>query len=132
MACILVIDDESMVRQLLDNILSRAGHQVLLAADGVEGGELFRQELPALVITDMSMPRRNGLETIQDIRSCDPDAGILAISGNSSPAGVDLSTLSHTFPGVRTLHKPFRRRELLEVVDALLGESRPPWKASVT
>ena len=68
MARILIIDDDRMVRDTLKVILTTAGHKVALAADGKDGLRCFAEFQPNLIITDILMPEKEGVETIQDLR----------------------------------------------------------------
>ena len=78
---ILVIDDESQIRSLLKNVLEREGYTVSEAADGAEGCLEFKRKHPDLVITDLTMPEMNGMETITALVAEKPDVRIIAISG---------------------------------------------------
>lgn len=80
-ASILVVDDEPSVRALLREALSGAGYEVLEASDGKEALEIFAQSQPALVITDLVLPGKEGIEVIRTIRKERPEVGIIAISG---------------------------------------------------
>ena len=71
---VLVIDDDSLVRDTIVRILERKGYQVLVASDGVRGLRMFCSEQPDLVITDIIMPEKEGIETIREIRGDCPDA----------------------------------------------------------
>ena len=80
---ILVIDDEEIVRDMLRNLLQHAGYEVTEAPDGDEGVRLYQAERPDLLITDVFMPGRNGLEVIKELREEDPDAKIIAIAAHA-------------------------------------------------
>jgi CheY-like chemotaxis protein len=80
-ALILLIDDDPFYRSVIRRILEDEGHQVLESLDGAEGVESYQIYHPALVITDMRMPGMDGAEVIRAIRSLDPQARIIAISG---------------------------------------------------
>jgi CheY-like chemotaxis protein len=123
MATILVIDDETGMRKIMERTLRSAGHTVLQAKDGRDGLALLAGASPDLVITDILMPEMEGLETVQQIRKTRPDIKILAISGDFGPGAVDYLGYAQAFGAAAILHKPFRLAELLEVVDQLL--SRP-------
>lgn len=119
MARILVIDDDDEIREILDAILTEAGHHVLLAADGRAGLELYRRERADCVITDLIMPKKAGIETIFDLLRVDPQARIIAMSGfvgeEFLEAGRDV--------GVRhTIQKPFTQAEVLTAVQAALRD----------
>jgi len=83
MARILVIDDDADTRAMLEQILKAAGYEVILAADGREGVERHSTSPADLVITDIYMPKQDGLETIQELRSCFPTVAIIAMSGGT-------------------------------------------------
>ena len=80
---ILVIDDEEIVRDMLRNLLQHADYEVTEAPDGDEGVRLYQAERPDLLITDVFMPGRNGLEVIKELREEDPDAKIIAIAAHA-------------------------------------------------
>ncbi len=84
MSKILIIDDDVSIRKLLRAMLEKSKYEVVEAADGEEGVNQFKQCLPDLVITDLIMPGKEGLETIKDIKSIDPDCIIIAISGGGT------------------------------------------------
>lgn len=117
MSDILIIDDERQMRRLLTRILTSAGHTVREAPNGRIGLELFLQARPQLVITDILMPEREGIETIRKIHADDPKVPILAISGGSMPMYLDIAT---KLGATAQLAKPFSANELLEVVLGLL------------
>ncbi len=125
MAKILIVDDEADVRAMLRQMLERAGHRVVEAADGVEAVERFRAERPDVTITDILMPNRSGLATIMEIRNLDPDAPVLAISGGGRQGKMSHLSTARTFVGVETLSKPFRRADLLSRVERLGARSVP-------
>ncbi len=68
MSTILVIDDDEQGRDMLRQMLETAGYDVLEAADGEEGSKVYRENEPDLVITDIIMPFKGGLETIMNIK----------------------------------------------------------------
>jgi CheY-like chemotaxis protein len=130
MVKILVIDDDSAMRRTVSRILTSAGHEVSEAQDGVEGTELFRTSHPDIVVIDIFMPRKEGLETILDLRKERPSTLLLAISGGSTAPGVsDQSALYLGMAqGLGThgmLAKPFRAEDLLREIDKLLLGQRP-------
>jgi len=121
MARILVVDDEVEVRGMLSQVLRRAGHEVVEAADGNEGVERFREMRPDLTVTDILMPGRGGLSLIMEIRKIDPSAPVLAISGGGKSGNLNFLSTAQALGRVETLRKPFRRAQLLESVSRLLG-----------
>lgn len=124
MAKILVFDDEPSILLMLKKMLERAGHEVEVALNGKEGMALFEKNKPDLLITDIIMPEKEGLETIFELRRKYPDLKIIAISGGGriGPDGY--------LPGAKLLGanaaftKPIIPREFLQTVSDLLGEKK--------
>jgi len=124
MTRILVIDDDAEVLQLLKRILNKAGHEVVVAANGKIGVELYRQEKPDLIITDMIMPEMEGAETIIMIRSECLDAKIIAISGGSETIGSSTClSVGKVAGAARTLCKPLTQQEVLNAVREVLDSN---------
>jgi CheY-like chemotaxis protein len=124
MAKILIIDDDKMVRTLISRMLSRGGHDVIEAADGAFGVELFQRHSPSLVITDLLMPEKEGFETIRELKGRAPHVPIVAISGR----GLPYLSMARKLGADQTLAKPFREGDLLAAVEKLLpspGRSDP-------
>ena len=118
MARILVIDDEEIVRDMLRNLLQHAGHQVTEAPDGNEGLRLYRAEPPDLLITDVFMPGKNGIQVIKEVRGEDPDAKIIAIAAHA----LEGIPLAEEAGADRAIGKPFDVHELLGMVKGMLAE----------
>jgi CheY-like chemotaxis protein len=122
MARILVIDDNEDVCAVVCGVLETAGHEAVRAPDGARGVELQRKSPVALVITDILMPEKEGLETIRDLRQEFPSLKIIAMSG----AGARLKATNHLFTAQAlgahaVLHKPFEPSVLLRAVREVLG-----------
>lgn len=122
MANILVIDDDPFIRDVLNQSLTRAGHQITLALDGQDGLDQFHDGAFDLVITDLIMPRKEGVETIAEIRKTAPTAKILAISGGYRLPAENYLKIATTLGVNGTLIKPFEKAELLTEVDRILSE----------
>lgn len=120
MAQILVIDDEEMLRRTLRALLERAGHTVVEAEDGNQGLAQFKVQQPDLVLTDIIMPNREGVETIGEMRRQAPHLPIIAMSGGGSRGGDLFLTLAEKLGASATLAKPIRQAELIAAVDAAL------------
>jgi DNA-binding response OmpR family regulator len=119
---ILVIEDDFAVRELILQTLSKAGYEVIAAGDGVEGLNLFREKNPALVITDIVMPQKEGLQTIIELRQESPGVKVIAMSGGGRYCNADYLKLARKFGAARTVSKPFMREEMLTAVRELLAE----------
>lgn len=116
-ARILIIDDDDDLRLMMCRVLKNAGHDILEAADGLDGMRKFRAESPAIVITDIVMPHRDGLEMIREIRCAGSQTGIIAISGGGVRDGELYLTISQEFGADAIVQKPFRAAELVSVVE---------------
>ena len=121
MAKILIIDDEEQVRLYLRSILEPEGYEVVEAPDGKVGLQLYREEPVDLIITDVFMPEKEGLETIRELRSEYPEVKIIAISGGGRDIDLDFLPLAKQLGALRTLKKPFDRQEMLDAVKEVLG-----------
>ena len=126
MARILVIDDDALLRGALRVALEAAGHEVREAADGDAGLRLQREQAAELVLVDIFMPGRDGLEVIRALRAERPQARIVAMSGGGQTGQIEVLSAAAAFGASRTLLKPFEPRVLLKAIRELLGEPAPP------
>ena len=120
MTRILVIDDEESVRTVLRQMLEKEGYEIEDAEDGAVGLKLLHEHLPDLIITDLFMPEKEGIETMIEVRKHFPQVKIIAISGGGRMGKLDLLPMAESFGAQRTLAKPFERKELLETVKEVL------------
>jgi DNA-binding response OmpR family regulator len=123
MARILVIDDEADVRSMLAAGLKAHGHDVYLAENGSVGIQLQRRHMADLVVTDVFMPEKDGLETIRELRVLYPSLALIAISGGGKSVGPDLVLSTARDMGAEILLKPFSLDVLITTVDKLLPKS---------
>jgi CheY-like chemotaxis protein len=122
MALILVIDDTSTMRDLVRRMLQGTEHSVIEADDGATGLRLFQQQHPELVITDLIMPNKEGIETIKEIRRSSPGTKIIAMSGSTSLGNNNLYLNAAAKLGAdATLIKPFSREQLLQTMVGILA-----------
>ena len=121
MANILIIDDDPGLRATMRRILERTGHSVRVASDGDMGISLYRAEPADLVITDLIMPEKEGIETIQELREDFPQVRILAVSGGGMVDPDGPLTDAELFGADASLAKPFSVDELRDAVDGLLS-----------
>ncbi|HZL59601.1 MAG TPA: response regulator [Stellaceae bacterium] len=121
MAKILVIDDDVKMRDTLLRMLDGQGHTLSVAADGQEGLSLFAADRPDLVITDIIMPNKEGIEIILAVKRIAPMVKILAISGGGLMNGVNVLDVARELGADGVLQKPLRRTEFAAAVGNLLA-----------
>ncbi len=120
---ILVIEDDDSVRKLIRRILEGAGYTVLEAPDGVQGVQVYREQRPDLVLTDIFMPGKEGLETILELGLLDPEVRIIAVSGGGNMGILNPLPMAAKLGALRTLSKPFSGKELVDLVEEILPET---------
>ena len=121
MSRILVIDDDPLVQSFLSEALSTVGHLVVTANDGREGLRRFRTVHPDLVITDIFMPEKNGLDVVLELAS--KDVTVIAISGGGHVDNVNYLDDAISFGARCTLTKPFTIHALLSAFNEALALS---------
>jgi DNA-binding response OmpR family regulator len=117
MAKILIVDDDPRLRGTLVQVLTRAGHELVEAQDGQDGLNQFRAHRPILVVIDILMPVKEGLETIRELRADAPGVAIIAMSGGD-PLFLDIAKM---LGADAVLLKPFRSSDLVEAINKLLA-----------
>lgn len=122
MARILVIDDDEQVLDMLYESLTREGYDVLRASNGEQGLRLYREGHVDLIITDLIMPEKEGIETIIELRQDFPDVKIIAISGGGRTGTKDYLHMAKIFGVQRTFTKPVAREQLLDSIRELIIE----------
>jgi CheY-like chemotaxis protein len=131
MSHVLIIDDSERIRTSVRAMLESAGFDVSVANDGEDGLNQFRQERFDLVISDIVMPRKDGLQTIREIRKMSSDIPIVAMSAGThfSAGGCGQAVTSYALcaaeelGATRTISKPFSRDNLLSVIRESVIES---------
>ena len=121
MSSILVIEDNAEMRLILEQTLASAGYDVRTAEDGNQASSLFQDKPPDLVITDIYMPNKDGLEVIMELRGNFPKTKIIAISGEVTHK--NMLPVANTLGAARTLAKPFEPQDLLTAVKEVLQSS---------
>jgi len=117
---VLIIDDEPQIRSLLKRFLTHAGYEVDEAGDGLKGVKQMKANPADLIITDILMPKQEGLETIRQLREAFPDCKIIAISGGSELTSMDFLPIAKKFGAAKIFQKPLDFSELVESVKELV------------
>ncbi len=125
-AQVLVVEDDAAARRLLARALRGAGLTVIEAENGQRGLDLARSARPSLVITDVLMPDKDGIEFIRELRREDRQTKILATSGGGLAGRLDFLEIAIQFGADAILRKPFMIDELLKTVSRLLGTTGGP------
>jgi DNA-binding NtrC family response regulator len=123
MTTILTIDDDAHILTLYRGMLEREGYRVVESVDGDQGIEICLEKHIDLVITDIIMPGKEGLEIIMELRQEFPNLGIVAVSGGGHLGPDSYLPLATKMGAQRTLAKPFTRRKLLDIVEDLVGSA---------
>jgi CheY-like chemotaxis protein len=114
MARILVVDDDQIDRMIVESLLRLDGHEMVFAEDGVEALALYKKRPCDVVVTDLVMPKANGLRLIQDLLEFDQQARIIAITG-SNPGSL---FVAEHYGAIAILTKPLQRDPFLSAVAA--------------
>jgi two-component system chemotaxis response regulator CheY len=122
MATVLVIDDDDMIREVVRRALERAGHDVLEASEGSEGLSRLKASAVDLMIVDVMMPKKGGIETLMELRNSRPGMKTIVITGKVDTASASFKNLIHAFGVKRVFQKPFDLDELAAAVQAILEE----------
>jgi DNA-binding response OmpR family regulator len=123
MAKILVLDDEPSILLMIKKMLEREGHEVDLALNGMEGMTLFEKNKPDLVVTDIIMPEKEGLETILELRKKHPKLKIIAISGGGRIGPQGYLPSAKYLGADMVFQKPLVPKEFIAAVTKLLNET---------
>lgn len=118
---ILLIDDEESFRGVIQQVLVNAGYEVVEASNGAEGIKYFHEKPADMIITDIIMPEKEGIETIIELKQAYPDVKLIAMSGGGW-YGTEIDFDMAKKLGARTLDKPFALQELLDAIKELMNE----------
>ncbi len=134
MPAVLVLEDNEAYRTLISEVLTQAGFDVSSAPDGRRVSTILRERRIDLIITDVSMPERDGLETLTELRYSHPHLPVIAISGDV-PLNRDLFlNLAAKLGAARVLAKPFKMDQLLTIAREALAagnaSTTPPAEAN--
>ena len=122
MASILIADDVPAVAESMQLALTRCGHACTLAGDGDAAMAAFADRSFDLLVLDVWMPKRSGLEVLKQVRASQPNLPVILVSGGGAGATLEQATaVADLYRADRMLYKPFEDEELIEAVAALLG-----------
>jgi DNA-binding response OmpR family regulator len=122
---ILIIDDDADLCLIMREVLQTTGYEVSLAADGAQGIACQRNRPASLLITDIFMPNKEGIETIRDFRREFPTVPIIAMSGGGRLKGRGSLFTAKELGAAVILRKPFEMSDLLISVSEVLNCLEP-------
>ena len=117
---VLIIDDDHDFRRMLCSKLKKSGYEVEEAEDGVKGINKFIETPVNLVVTDIIMPEKEGMETILELKKIDPSVKIIVVSGGGRSVPQDYLNIAEYFGAIKSFRKPFNLNEFVNTVDNLI------------
>lgn len=121
MALVLIVDDDPTVLRMLTQVMQRDGHTVMQAEDGEVAMRLFRLQPADIIITDLLMPNKEGLELIAEAREIAPAVGIIAYSGGGKIQPENYLEFATGMGADRVFTKPVPITDLSVAVKELLA-----------
>ena len=121
MTRILVVEDEAGLADVIRRVLERSGHEVRVAATGLEGARRYREQAADLALIDIHMPEMDGLELLVQFRAIAPRMPVIVMSGGAQTGGLDLLADARLLGAFATLAKPFSIDELHGAVGRALA-----------
>lgn len=123
MARILIAEDDDNLRAIMCEILKRQGHEVQEAVDGAQAHTLAEENTFDLLITDIVMPEKWGLELISELRRFQQELKIIAASAGGRLDAHHYLDMALKCGADETLLKPFGKEQLVEIVDRVLAQT---------
>lgn len=118
MAKVMIVDDAQFMRMRLSKLLTEDGYEVVEAADGQQAVEVYRSDRPDAVLLDITMPHKDGLEALTEIRSHDPEARVIMLTA----MGQQSIVLEAVQKGAKDfVVKPFDPERVLQALQKALG-----------
>jgi DNA-binding NarL/FixJ family response regulator len=120
---ILVVDDDRILRSVLQHSLEQKGYQVKTVTSGIDALTAFNQDVPDIIVSDVSMPEMDGFEFCRQLRS-QPSGKLIPFIFLSAKSDLDDRIQGHSIGADDYLTKPFEMKELLAKIEALIERSR--------
>jgi len=120
MALILIVDDLPDTIQALQRVLIAHGHEVLTAADGVEALQQLQKHSIDIMILDIHLPNKDGIEVLREVRQLALPTKIIAMSGGGIAADFGILEIAKNLGASATLKKPFGMQDLMQVINPLV------------
>lgn len=120
MAKILLVEDDDLVRDMLEQVLKRASHEVTSVTNGEEASLYLQNCQPDIMVTDIIMPKKSGITLISEVRNKHPNMEIIAISGGGRLDPTGYLDLSESIGATVSFEKPVDKSALLMAIDLLM------------
>jgi DNA-binding NtrC family response regulator len=117
---ILVIDDEPALREILSQVLTDAGHRVIAAGNGKEASKTLTTAAFDVIVTDVIMPEKDGMQVISEVRKKYPEVRIIAMSGGGHVPRDQYLKIAKGLGAHAVLEKPFANQTLLDTIAAVV------------
>lgn len=115
---ILVVDDDDDVRNIMTALLNNMGYAVMLATNGEQGIVIASEHYFDLIISDINMPKKDGVEFVHEVKAINPWVPILIITGFQKP---EASELTKQYESVGLLNKPFNQKDLKDIIQKIFA-----------
>ncbi len=116
---LLIIDDQPIVRKLVIKAVSSLDYEVFEAENGIQGLETYKKNPTDVVLLDMFMPEKDGLETLRELRKLNPKVRVVAMSGGGLHGILCILKTAMLMGAHKTLFKPFTREQLIAVLESV-------------
>ena len=126
MSTVLIVEDDPIAGQILSGFVRAGGYQALVANDGKAALVMLREHRVDVVVTDLAMPRLNGLRLIRTIRDTGDDIPIIALSGKNA----DQLDLAEDYGANASLAKPVEGPPLIELLHRIVAAKETDWSAA--
>ena len=124
MTSVLLIDDDVEIRELLHQVLVSLGYDARTTETGAQGLDAFRASPADVVLLDMFMPDRDGLETLRDLRRINPNVRVIAMTGGGTYKNVGILKPALLLGARKLLYKPVTPTELRDAIEEVMAAPR--------
>lgn len=120
---ILIADDDKILIQVYSHMLAKQGHETVLAYNGIEAIDILQKDRFDILITDILMPLKEGIEVIREVRGTNPQMKIIAISSGGKIGLPSFLKIAESFGADASLSKPFTEEQLLQKIEEVIHQA---------
>lgn len=117
MAKVMLIEDDNLAARTLEIVFKKAGHHVVSVTDGEDGVRSFRAENPDVVVTDIVMPQKDGIEAVRELCALSAAIPVIAISGGDRTRNLEFLKVASEVGATEVLNKPFSNEAFLKMAE---------------